>query len=164
MKNSGVICLIVAILSGCHPDSGNASQDQSADEQAINQTIKDWDLAWETKDVALAIKYYADKTDWTNAFGARVQTKTELEALLTRIFNMDFVMAGKNNYGDNEVTFLNDSIATVRSQNIRTNQLWPDGTPMEDRYVNHLRVYKKISGNWLISDHMISQAWPTQAN
>ncbi|MCK0162116.1 hypothetical protein [Allomuricauda sp. F6463D] len=69
-------------------------------------------------------------------------------------------MVGENDFSDNEITYLNDSIAMVKSQNIRKNQEWPDGSKMDDRYVNHLRVYKNKDGEWLIINHMISQAWP----
>lgn len=34
---------------------------------------------------------------------------------------MDFVMVGENNYGENEIMFLNDSIVIVRLLNIRKN-------------------------------------------
>ena len=71
-------------------------------------------------------------------------------------------MAGENHYGENEITFIDDRTATVRSQNVRKNQKWPDGSKMDDRVVNHLRVYQKMGGRWLITDHMISQAWPKQ--
>ena len=144
----------------CTNPAPSQQQDVARDEQAINQSIQEWDKAWEIKDLEMALKHYADTTDWTNAFGDRVQTKADLKKLLSFIFNMDFVMAGENNYGTNEITFLTDQLATVRSQNIRTNQKWPDGSPMDDRYINHLRVYEKMEGKWLIVNHMISQAWP----
>nr|WP_299069641.1 SgcJ/EcaC family oxidoreductase [uncultured Allomuricauda sp.] len=134
------------------------NQKYSNDVQAIKETINNWDTAWEKKDLELAIQDYADTTDWTNAFGDRVQSKNELKKLLELIFSMDFVMSGKNNYGVPYITFLTDQIATVRSKNIRTNQKWADGSKMQDRDINHLRVYKKINGQWLIINHMISQA------
>lgn len=77
---------------------------------------------------------------------------------------MDFVMSGENNYGDNEITFIDENHAKVRSQNIRKNQKWPDGSKMDDRYINHLRIYQKMNGSWVITDHKISQAWPRQSN
>ncbi len=151
---------ILTVLIGCDSKVKKSPVDFAVQDSLINQTINDWDIAWETKDLELALKHYADDTDWTNAFGDRVQSKKELRELLDFIFNMDFVMAGENNYGENEITFLNDSIATVRSLNIRKNQMWADSTKMDDRYINHLRIYQKVNGTWLITDHMISQAWP----
>lgn len=147
------------IISGFGQESiSSLSMDE--ERAMINQTIKDWDKAWADKDLALALMHYSDDIDWTNAFGDRVQSKSELEELLSFIFKMDFVMAGENNYGENEINFLNDQIAKVRSLNVRKNQKWPDGSPMQDRRISHLRIYKKIDGTWKITDHMISQAWP----
>ena len=157
------LCILLSILS-CDSNKTELTIDYSSDLKEINKTINDWDIAWETKDLNLAIKHYSDSTDWTNAFGARTQSKEELKDLLNQIFNMDFVMSGENNYGENEVTFINDKIATVRSQNIRKNQKWPDGSKMDDRVINHLRIYQKYNDIWLITDHMISQAWPRQSN
>lgn len=145
----------------CFGGISQANEDKGpSDQEVINQTIQDWDNAWETKNLELALKHYAKDADWTNAFGDRVQSKNELRELLQFIFNMDFVMAGENNYGENEIKFINGQTATVRSQNIRKNQEWADGSKMDDRYINHLRVYRKVDGRWLITDHMISQAWP----
>ncbi|QNJ98138.1 Cif family virulence factor [Constantimarinum furrinae] len=157
------LCILFSIVS-CDSEKTELTIDYSSDLKEINKTIKDWDIAWETKDLNLAIKHYSDSTDWTNAFGARVQSKEELKELLNRIFNMDFVMSGENNYGQNEINFINDKTATVRSQNIRKNQKWPDGSKMDDRVINHLRIYQKFNDVWLITDHMISQAWPRQSN
>ena len=164
MKKIVIVLLIIPLLLSCNSQETKSPKDFTSDEEAINQSIQDWDNAWETKNLDLAIKHYSNETDWTNAFGARVQSKDELKELLQFIFNMDFVMAGENNYGKNEITFINDSTATVRSKNIRKNQEWADGTKMNDRYINHLRVYQKINGVWLITDHMISQAWPKNQN
>jgi len=157
MKKIGSAIFTLFLLMSCDPQDSRSSSDLTNDEAAINRSIEDWDNAWATKNLDLAIKHYANETDWTNAFGDRVRSKDELEELLGFIFNLDFVMAGENEYGKSEITFLNKRTATVRSQNIRKNQKWADGSLMEDRYVNHLRVYQKIDGIWLITNHMISQ-------
>ncbi len=152
--------LILTLFISCDSKVDKSDIDFRAQELIIDQTIQDWDKAWETKNLELALKHYSDDIDWTNAFGDRVQSKKELKELLGFIFKMDFVMSGENNYGKNEITFLNDSLVKVRSLNIRKNQEWADGTKMNDRYISHLRIYKKTRDNWLITDHMISQAWP----
>ena len=162
MKNISLLFIVLSTLLSCTLEEAEVAKDYSLDKDEINKTIQEWDKAWTTKDVELAVKYYATETDWTNAFGDRVQSKSDLRSLLELIFELDFVMSGENNYGENEITFLNDSIATVRSHNVRVNQKWPDGTAMDDRHVDHLRVYNKTNGKWLIIDHMISQAWPKQ--
>jgi uncharacterized protein (TIGR02246 family) len=160
MKRLGLSFAILGLLMGCNTQKPETPIDYDKAKTLINESIESWDKAWETKDLELSLKYYADDTDWTNAFGDRVQSKTELRELLGFIFNLDFVMSGENDYGENEIIFLNDSIATVRSLNIRKNQQWPDGSQMDDRHINHLRVYKNRNGEWLIINHMISQAWP----
>jgi len=98
------------------------------------------------------------QADWTNAFGARVKSKVELKKLLEEIFNMDFVMAGQQNYVENDIDFLSLNIALVRSKNIRKNQKWSDGTTMQDRHISHLRIFQREHGTWKIVSHMISQA------
>lgn len=132
--------------------------DRSADKQAILKTIENYNKGWDTKNVALVLKDYADSTDWTNAFGDRVRTKEELRELLTEIFSLDFVMAGKQNYVENDLSFLSDDVALLRSKNVREGQKYSSGEPMPDRNINHLRVYQKIDGQWKIVSHMISQA------
>jgi len=158
-KNILVFALITFTLS-TYSQKSESSNDTEKEKTLIDLTIQDWDKAWETKDLELALKHYSNNIDWTNAFGDRVQSKDELKQLLSFIFKMDFVMTGENNYGKNEITLLNDNTAKVRSINIRKNQQWADGSKMDDRRINHLRIYQKINGRWLITDHMISQAWP----
>jgi len=160
MKNIVCALAVVCLMASCETKTSQPQMDYDEARSAINKSIDAWDTGWENKDIELSLKYYADSTDWTNAFGDRVRTKEELRKLLETIFGLDFVMSGENNYGENEITFLNDSIATVRSLNIRKNQKWPDGSPMADRQIHHLRVYKNINGEWLIINHMVSQAWP----
>ncbi|GAA5221295.1 YybH family protein [Membranihabitans marinus] len=152
--------IFLTLLIACNGDKSTRF-DFSSQELLINQSIEDWDKAWNDKDVALALKHYSDDIDWTNAFGHRVLSKKELRELLTGIFEMEFVMAGENNYKENDISFLSDSTAAVRSLNIRENQRWPDGRKMDDRSISHLRIYQRKEGRWLITHHMISQAWPT---
>ena len=71
---------------------------------------------------------------------------------------MDFVMEGTDYYQNDDVQFLTDNIALLRSTNIRTGLKWSDSTLMNDRYIHHLRVYQKINNQWKITNHMISQA------
>lgn len=160
MKCVGLSFAVLGLFIGCNTQKPETPVDHDQAKMLINKSIEAWDKGWETKDLELSLKYYADDTDWTNAFGDRVQSKAELRQLLETIFGLDFVMAGENDYGENEITFLSDSIATARSLNIRKNQEWPDGSKMDDRHINHLRIYKNMNGEWLITDHMISQAWP----
>ena len=135
---------------------------QTSDIEVIKESITQYDAGWDAKDVDLVLECYAEEVDWTNAFGDRVQGKTELRTLLETIFGLDFVMSGKNNYQDPDITFPRPNLALARSVNIRTGQKWPDGSPMKDRMINHLRVYQKMAGEWKIVHHMISQAHDKQ--
>ncbi|MEM8929211.1 MAG: hypothetical protein AAGC45_13515 [Bacteroidota bacterium] len=56
--------------------------------------------------------------------------------MLTTIFGLDFVMSGKNNYQDPEITFLSEQIVLAPSVNIRRGQKWPDNGLMKNRVIN----------------------------
>jgi hypothetical protein len=43
---------------------------------------------------------------------------------------------------------------------VRVNQQTSSGILMPDRHINHLRVYERRNGQWLIVSHMISQQQP----
>lgn len=125
----------------------------------VLKTLDSWNEGWKTRDVGLAIADYADDCDFTNAFGDRFEGKDQLKEGLTFIFSLDFVMAGdseSNAYQD--VTFLSDSIAMIRSQLVRKDQKTDSGEVMKDRLINHLRVLEKREGRWLIVSHLVSQA------
>lgn len=136
------------------------AQHEMPDIKPLRQAINNWYEAWDTKDVELAVKDYGWDCDWTNAFGDRVRGKDELRALLTRIFAMDFVMAGESENTFDDFTFLTDDIAYVRSQTVRKGQKQRDGTLMDDRLVNHLRIFWRLDDEWQIVSHLISQALP----
>ncbi len=128
------------------------------DHYAILATFESWNEGWKQRDVKRALTHYADDVDWTNAFGDRYRSKAELEQGLSYIFGLDFVMAGSsetNEYTD--IRFLSDSIALVRSKLVRSNQETSDGIVMPARRINHLRVFEKRDGQWLIVSHLIAQ-------
>ena len=102
---------------------------------------------------------YAADADWTNAFGDRFQGRAELERGLAFIFGLDFVMAGQSQENEvQEVSFLSDDVAIIRSRLVRTGQKTDSGEVMRDREINHLRVLQKRGGRWLVVSHLISQA------
>ncbi|PTB96483.1 hypothetical protein C9994_07160 [Marivirga lumbricoides] len=158
MKNTIIYLLLSLYAITSQAQQNSQKIDRQADKKAIMTTIENHNKGWENRNVALVLKDYADSTDWTNAFGDRVRTKQELRELLTEIFSLDFVMAGKQNYAENDLTFLGDNIALLRSRNLREGQKYSNGEAMPDRDINHLRVYEKIDGQWKIVSHMISQA------
>ncbi|WP_271766216.1 YybH family protein [Aquimarina algiphila] len=158
MKKQILIVLLIVFTLGCNSNKEEVKMDKGIESKRIIRTIDNWNEGWDKKDVELAISDYSEDTDWTNAFGDRIKSKSELRELLKEIFAMDFVMEGTDNYQNDDVQFLTDEIALLRSTNIRTGQKWSDGTFMNDRYIHHLRVYQKINNEWKITDHMISQA------
>ena len=126
---------------------------------AVLATLDSWNSGWRTRDAALAVEDYAEDADWTNAFGDRFQGRDELRAGLEFIFSLDFVMAGDSEGNDYEdITFLSDDIALLRSRLSRIGQMTDTGEFMNDRPVNHLRVLQKRGGRWVIVSHLISQA------
>ena len=158
MKKLILIVLLIGFALGCNSNKEEVKTDKGIESERIIRTIENWNEGWDKKDVELAISDYSEDTDWTNAFGDRMQSKSELRELLKEIFAMDFVMEGTDNYQNDDVQFLTDNFALLRSINIRKGQKWSDGTLMNDRYIHHLRVYKKINNEWKIISHMISQA------
>ncbi len=148
-----VACFGLSIGAAC-----GAESEEAAAAALLRQSIIDYDQGWDAKDIEQVLAHYSEDVDWTNAFGDRTQGKAALRSLLETIFGLDFVMSGQNNYQDPDITFLSEEIALARSVNIRTGQQWPDGRPMNDRIINHLRVFKKSEGRWLCVSHMISQA------
>ncbi len=158
MKKHLTIILLIGLTFGCNSKKEETKIDIEKESKKILKTIDNWNEGWTKKDVELAISDYSEDTDWTNAFGDRIQSKSELRDLLNEIFAMDFVMEGTDNYQNEDVQFLTHDYALLRSTNIRKGQKWSDGTFMNDRYIHHLRVYQKINNEWKITDHMISQA------
>lgn len=139
------------------PNNSWAQSDEDRD--AILGTFSTWNKGWAQVDADLAVQDYAEDTDWTNAFGDRFEGRERLRDGLARIFSLGFVMAGTS--AENEFTdidFLSPDIAIVRSKLVRTGQQRSSGELMPDRHINHLRVYQKRDGRWLIVSHMISQA------
>ena len=139
--------------------SANSAAQSEADKEAILESFESWNSGWTEGDADLAVQDYAEDTDWTNAFGDRFEGKTTLRDGLAYIFSLGFVMAGDsagNEY--NDVTFLSPDVAMVRSKLVRSGQQTSTGEVMPDRHINHLRVYQKRDGRWLIVSHLISQA------
>ncbi len=129
------------------------------DIKAIKETLDSWNQGWARKDVTLAIQDYAEDIDWTNAFGDRFKSRTELKKGLEFIFRLDFVMAGAS--GENEfedVMFLKPDVALFRSKLIRRGQKTAAGETMPDRHIHHLRVLQRMDGEWRIVSHLISQS------
>jgi len=151
-------CQLIFILTFlCHSTIRGQFEE---DKKQIEQIIIDQSEGWKNKNLELTLKGYDDTIDWTNAFGDRMQSKEELNVLLTDIFAMDFVMKGVSENQYNDIDFLSSDIAIVHSKTIVKGQEWSDGTKMEDRHNYHQRVFQKKDGTWKVTNHLISQAWP----
>jgi len=133
--------------------------DTADDEAEVLAVFESWDRGWAERDADMALEDYADDIDWTNAFGDRYVGKAALREGFAYIFSLDFVMAGDSGQNEyNEVRFLGDDVAIVRSKLVRSGQQTSAGKAMPDRHINHLRVLEKRDGRWLIVSHLISQA------
>ncbi len=153
MKPAMLILVAVALW----PIDSRAQSD--ADRDAIMKTFDSWNQGWAQANADLAVQDYSEDTDWTNAFGDRFVGRKQLREGLAHIFSLGFVMAGTSADNDfTDIAFLSSDIAIVRSKLIRTGQETSSGELMRDRHINHLRVYQKRDGRWLIVSHMISQA------
>ncbi len=153
MKNS---IAIFALMLFVH-QSGFAQTE--TDTKAIKQTLDSWNKGWAQNNALLAIQDYSEDVDWTNAFGDRFKSRKELKKGLEYIFSLDFVMAGDS--GENEfedVTFLTPDVALLRSKLVRRGQKTRSGEVMPDRHAHHLRVLKRVDGQWKIVSHLISQS------
>jgi uncharacterized protein (TIGR02246 family) len=125
------------------------------DSAAIFSAVEHWERAWEVHDPVLAASDYSDDADWTNAFGMRRGGRAEIQSLLTEVFGLPFVMAGRTDYEYHDLRFLSRTIAVLRSRALRDGQQLPNGTVEDTRRTNHLRVFEKRDGTWLIVSHLI---------
>ncbi|MGE0555230.1 MAG: SgcJ/EcaC family oxidoreductase [Gemmatimonadales bacterium] len=134
----------------------HAQADQrAADSASIVGVVANWERAWTELDATLAAQDYAADADWTNAFGMRRIGRDSIEALLTTVFQLPFVVAGSTEYEYHDLRFLAEDVAVLRSRAIRTGQELPDGTVEEPRRINHLRVLVRREGRWQIASHLI---------
>lgn len=146
--------IVASLILSAYPASGQ-SISTPADSAAIMKAIANWERAWEMGDPELAARDYAEDADWTNAFGMRRLGRDSIRALLSEVFQLPFVMAGQTEYEYHDLRFLGESVALLRSRAIRGDQQLPDGRVEEPRRINHLRVFVKRDGRWLIVSHLI---------
>lgn len=159
----GIACIpaVLGLAVGCGEtrpaDDGTAPavSGSKADSAAIMATIANWERAWEIRDPVLAARDYAEDVDWTNAFGMRQIGRDSLQARLAEIFELPFVMAGHTEYEYHDLRFLGPGVALIRSRSIRSGQQLPGGRVQEPRRINHLRVFVKRDGRWVIVSHLI---------
>ena len=133
-----------------------------SEQAAVEQTIANWNKAWQTKDAKLAAQDYSNDADWTNAFGMKRKGRAEIEKILTEVFSLPFVMEGESKTAEQSVRFIKPDVALVVTLVERAGQLTPSGAELGLRRTNHLRVLLRSEGRWEIVSHLISDARDTE--
>jgi uncharacterized protein (TIGR02246 family) len=128
------------------------------DRRAVEATVANWMNAWERGDPELAVRDYAEETDWTNVFGLTCTTREELRTLLAEMFSQPHVMAGRDSVMGQDIRFIRPDVALVKTRIERRGQLMPTGEPMGKRYTTHLRVLVQGGEGWRIVSHLISDS------
>jgi uncharacterized protein (TIGR02246 family) len=134
------------------------------DRRAVEAVVENWMNAWERGDPDLAVRDYAEETDWTNVFGVTCTSRDQLRTVLGDIFAQPNAMAGRDTLVGQDVRFIRPDVALVKTRVERHGQLLADGEPMGTRYTTHLRVLVRGEQGWRIVSHLISdsraQGWP----
>ena len=134
-----------------------AQQIATQDSLTIVSKIEDWNQAWKTKDATLAAKWYSADADFTNAFGFSMIGKKAIETYLTRVFNMDFVMAGNSEETSVKLKKVSDDTVLAITTIERKGQQHNDGQELGTRHTTHHRLFKKDK-DWQLIAHLISDA------
>ena len=159
MKRITAVFIAMALLSAV-----SVAQDTTTkrDQVLIEQSIENWNKAWQTKDAKLAAQDYSDEADWTNAFGMKRKGRAEIEKILAEVFSLPFVMAGQSKTAEQSVKFIKPDVALVVTRVERSGQRNPSGEELGTRQTSHLRVFVKSEGRWKIISHLISDARDTE--
>lgn len=126
--------------------------------RAVEAAVENWINAWERKDPNLAVRDYAEETDWTNVFGVTCTSRAELRAVVAHMFSQPHVMAGRDAVVGQDIRFIRPDVALAKTRVERRGQLLATGEPMGMRYTTHLRVLVRGDKGWKIVSHLISDA------
>lgn len=158
MKN---IILLIIVLGGFNTTiSQNISQKDSLE---IDNKIADWNRAWKISDASLAAKWYSKDADFTNAFGFSMIGQNEIESYLTRVFKMNFVMAGNSKQTSIKMKYISPNTILAISTIERKGQKIDDGSELDLRRTTHHRLFHKNTA-WKIVAHLISDARSIETN
>lgn len=146
------IALFLTSIVSIHSQS--VSKSDSLD---VVSKVADWNTGWKTKDAALAAKWYANDADFTNAFGFSMIGREAIEEYLSRVFKMDFVMAGDSEQTSMKFRYVEENSIMVISTISRKGQKLSDGSQLGDRRTTHHRLFQKFD-EWRIVAHLISDA------
>jgi len=154
--------LILLLIFGgiAQINSQNISKNDSIQ---IVEKVNDWNNAWKVKDASLAAKWYSDDADFTNAFGFSMIGKDAIEEYLTRVFNMDFVMAGNSEQTSLKLKYISENSILVISTISRIGQKSNDNSEIGPRRTTHHRLFQKDE-DWMIIGHLISDARSIKTN
>ncbi|TMU56065.1 YybH family protein [Flagellimonas algicola] len=152
MKKTLLFLIVLIAFSTIHAQSISEN-----DSILIVNKIDDWNRAWKTKDAVLAAKWYSDDADFTNAFGFSMIGKDSIESFLTRVFKMNFVMAGDSEQTSLKLRPMSENVVLVVSTISRKGQKMSDNSELGDRRTTHHRLFKK-QNSWKIVAHLISDA------
>lgn len=141
----------------------HAQQISKKDSLQIVQRVDDWNQAWKIKDPVLAAKWYSDEADFTNAFGFSMIGRQAIEEYLTRVFKMDFVMAGNSEQTSLKLKYISENAILVVSTISRKGQKMSDDSEVGPRRTTHHRLFQK-DGDWTITAHLISDARSIETN
>lgn len=158
MKTLTTLVIILISIQSAHSQTIS-----KADSIAITKKINDWNQAWKIKDAKLAAKWYSSDADFTNAFGFSMIGLAAIEGYLTRVFNMDFVMAGDSEQTSIKLRWVSDNSILAISTITRKGQLLNDGSELGDRATTHHRLFKRDT-DWRIIAHLISDARSIESN
>jgi uncharacterized protein (TIGR02246 family) len=135
----------------------NSQNISAKDSIQIVNKVADWNKAWQIKDASLAAKWYANDAEFTNAFGFSMIGKAAIEEYLTRVFNMDFVMAGNSTQTSIKLIYISSNSILVVSTIFREGQKLNDNSDLGPRSTTHHRIFRK-DDDWKIMAHLISDA------
>ncbi|SFZ90948.1 conserved hypothetical protein [Flaviramulus basaltis] len=142
---------------------GNSQNISVKDSTEIVQKIDDWNKAWKIKDSSLAAKWYSNDADFTNAFGFSMIGKSAIEKYLSRVFKMNFVMAGDSEQTSLKLKHISENSILVISTVSRVGQKLSNDSELGSRQTTHHRLFRKNSG-WEIIAHLISDARSIETN
>jgi len=150
-----IILVLLIVLGGFN--TINSQKISEKDRIEINEKIGDWNKAWKIKDASLAAKWYSDDADFTNAFGFSMIGNNNIESYLTRVFKMDFVMAGNSEQTSIKLKYIAKNTILAISTIEREGQKLGDGEELGPRRTTHHRLFYK-KNSWEIVAHLISDA------
>nr|WP_299383464.1 hypothetical protein [Allomuricauda sp.] len=158
MKKLITLCLFLFVCS-----IAQAQMTSPKDSLEIVQKIEDWNRAWKTKDAVLAAKWYSADAEFTNAFGFSMLGKNAIESYLTRVFKMDFVMAGESEQTSLKLLPISENVVLAVSTISRKGQRLSDNSALGDRKTTHHRLFQNREG-WQLVAHLISDARSIKTN